>query len=421
MILLTNATVFTGDTWLNGASVRIEHGRIREVTNAPVYDFVRSSDVIDCEGDYLVPGLIDLQLYGGSQLFLNDQPTPATVRHIYETHARNGTTTLLPTIHSTSLDVMQQAIAAVQTVRAEMPLGVPGIHVEGPYFNPIKRGAHSAAYVRTPAEGELETLFATNADVILILTLAPEILTPEQFQKIVSLKHTNTRLSLGHSNATYRQATDAFNSGQVPLATHLYNAMRGFESREPGVVGAVFDHPTVRASIIADGYHCDPATIRIAHKLLNGSEDEPGRLFLISDALFASSPGQPGPRAEFSLGEFIVHHEPGESTPGESTPGESTPGESTPGESTPGESTPGRYVNNEGKLAGSALTLLDCVRVCVEKVGLSLTDALQMATVIPAEVVGLHDQIGRIRPGYAANVVRLTKSLAVQSVWRSGL
>ena len=99
------------------------------------------------------------------------------------------------------------------------------------------------AYVRTPAEGELEALFSTNADVIRILTLAPEILTPEQLSTINKLKHPNTLLSLGHSNATYQQATEAFNAG-IPLATHLYNAMRGFESREPGVVGAVFDHPT---------------------------------------------------------------------------------------------------------------------------------------------------------------------------------
>ena len=176
----------------------------------PVPTDDENETTIDLNGDYLIPGLIDLQLYGGSTLFLNDQPAPETVRHIYDSHARNGTTTLLPTIHSTSLDIMQQSMAAVQVVRAENPFGVPGIHIEGPYFNPIKRGAHSMAYVRTPAEGELETLFSTNADVIRILTLAPEILTPEQLSTLKKLKHANTLLSLGHSNATYKQATTAF-------------------------------------------------------------------------------------------------------------------------------------------------------------------------------------------------------------------
>ena len=385
MTYYTNATVFTGDEWLTGASVGVENGRIQEVTTTPVATEQATS--IDLEGDYLIPGLIDLQLYGGSDLFLNDKPTPDTVRHIYDTHARNGTTTLLPTIHSTSLAVMQQSMAAVQVVRAENPFGVPGIHVEGPYFNPIKRGAHSMAYVRVPAEGELETLFSTNADVIRILTLAPEILHPGQLDTINRLKHPNTLLSLGHSNATYQQATEAFNGG-ITLATHLYNAMRSFESREPGVVGAVFDHPTVRASIIADSYHCDPTSIRIAYRLLGE------RLFLISDALFANPP-----RPEFTLEQFVVHFEPDANGAGESTPG--------------------RYVNNEGNLAGSAITLIDCVRIAVEQAGIPLHNALRMASLIPAEIIGMDDQLGRIKPGYIANLVRLDKGLHTKNVWIS--
>ncbi|GAB3975133.1 N-acetylglucosamine-6-phosphate deacetylase [Spirosoma terrae] len=376
--IIKNAVVFTGDTFLSGQSVRIANGFIQEIsetdTDLPVVDF---------EGDYLIPGLVDLQLYGGSDLFLNEKPTPDTVRHIYESHSRNGTTTLLPTIHSTSLDIMVQSVAAVQAVRQENPLGVPGVHIEGPYFNPVKRGAHSTAFVRTPAEGELETLFSQNADAIRILTLAPEILTPEQLDKIKTLKHPNTRLSLGHSNATYNQATTAFDEG-IPLATHLYNAMRGFESREPGIVGAVFDHPTVRASIIADSYHCNPASIRIAYKLLGE------RLFLISDALFANPP-----RPTFELGQFIVHFEADPNGPG-------------------------RYVNNEGNLAGSAITLIDCVRIAVEQAQIPLLNALRMASLLPAEIIGLHDQIGKIEPGYVANLVRLDQSLSVKQVWLAG-
>lgn len=396
-LLFQNATVFLGDRFLTGASVHVANGHIQAIADQPID--APGTAVIDLADDYLIPGLVDLQLYGGSQLFLNEVPTPDTVRHIFETHNRNGTTTLLPTIHSTSLDVMQRAMDAVQEVRAENPLGVPGIHIEGPYFNPIKRGAHSAEFVRVPDEHELNTLFSRNADVIRILTLAPEMMPPDRLAQLFALKHANTRLSLGHSNATYRQATDALNTGQIPLATHLYNAMRGFESREPGVVGAIFDHPTVCTSLVADGYHCDPATIRIARRILGD------RLFLISDALFAAPPGIDGPRPTFTLGEFVVHYVSG-------------PDESTRGESTRGESTRGLYMNNEGKLAGSALTLIDCVRVCVDKAGLPLTDALRMATSIPAEVAGLGDQIGRIQTGYSARLVRLDKRLGVQAVWQ---
>lgn len=388
-----NATVFTGSGWLTNATVLTDNGRIQEITTAkPAGN--EADTVVDLNGDYLVPGLIDLQLYGGNDQFLNDTPTPETVRHIYDTHLRNGTTTLLPTINSTSLDVMLRATAAVQMVRTENPFGVPGIHIEGPYFNPIKRGAHSAAYVRTPAEGELETLFSQNADAIRILTLAPEILTQEQLALLNRLKHPNTRLSLGHSNATYQQATDALNTGFIPLGTHLYNAMRGYESREPGVVGALFDHPTVRVSLVADGYHCYPPTIRIAHRILGD------RLFLISDALFTRYPGGPPPRAKFSLGEFVVHYEP-----------------DTDG---PGESARGRYVNDADNLAGSALSIIDCVRVCVEKAGLPLVDVLRKATEIPADVIGMGDKLGRIAPGYVANLVRLDQALTVKNVWVSG-
>ena len=389
----TNATVFTGSGWLANATVLASNGRIQEITTAESVGN-DADTLIDLQGDYLIPGLVDLQLYGGYEQFLNETPTPDTVRHIYDTHLRNGTTTLLPTIHSTSLEVMMQATAAVQTVRAENPFGVPGIHIEGPYFNPIKRGAHSAAYVRTPADGELETLFSQNADAIRILTLAPEILTTEQLAAINRLKHPNTQLSLGHSNATYQQATDALNTGFIPLGTHLYNAMRSYESREPGVVGAIFDHPTVQVSLVADSYHCFPPTIRIAHKLL-GRGDGPGRLFLISDALFASYPGGPAPRAAFSLGEFVVHY-------------------------AADADGPGRYVNDAGNLAGSALSLIDCVRVCVEKADLPLVDVLRMATEIPADVIGLGNEIGRIAPGHVANLVRIDQALAVKNVWVSG-
>lgn len=392
-MLFINATVFTGDTFLPQSSVLVEDGKIQAIgPNLPVSGH---TDIVNLQDDYLVPGLIDLQLYGGATEFLNETPTPETVRHIWRSHALNGTTTLLPTLHSTHFAEMQQAVAAVRVVRDEMPINVPGIHLEGPYFNPVKRGAHRAHHVRVPAEGELETLFSTDADVISILTLAPEILSPEQLTLLYKLaKSSDTLLSLGHSNATYAQAMAALGDGSATdrclLATHLYNAMRGFESREPGIVGAIFDHPTVISSIVTDGYHCAPAAIRLAHRILG-----PDRLFLISDALFANPP-----RTNFALETFIVHFEPGTGEPGSPLHG--------------------RYVNEQGTLAGTAITVLDCVRFCVQEVGLPLTDALRMATATPAAVVGLGDQIGSIAPGYVANLVRLNQNLVKQTVWVAG-
>ncbi|MBO0939442.1 N-acetylglucosamine-6-phosphate deacetylase [Fibrella sp. HMF5335] len=397
-LLFKNATVFTGGSLQPNTDVLVNEGLISAVGQGLVNN---SATVIDFGGDYLIPGLIDLQLYGGVQEFLNENPTPEAVRHIWLSHARRGSTTILPTMHSTSLEEMQRAMAAVKVVRDEQPLQVPGIHLEGPYFNPIKRGAHRAAFVRPPAEGELEALFSTNADVISILTLAPEILSSAQREALYRLKHPRTRLSLGHSNATYAEAMQAFDEADVtgagfPLATHLYNAMRGFESREPGIVGAIFDHATAITSMVADGYHCDPAAIRLAHRVLG-----PDRLFLISDALFVPPAGvTTGPRARFALGEFVVQY--------------------LRGTGEPGQPAYGRYGNDEGKLAGTAISLSDCLQFCVKTVGLPLLDVLRMTTEIPAKQIGLSHEIGKIDVGYTANLVRLNSPLSVQSVWVNG-
>ncbi|GAB3327341.1 N-acetylglucosamine-6-phosphate deacetylase [Larkinella ripae] len=372
---LTNATVFTGTAVLSGASVRVANGLIQEVTAAQPTD----SDSIDVEGQWLVPGFVDLQVYGGSGVCLNQAPTAETVAHIYETHLPAGTTSVLPTLFSTSREVILQAIAAIRAVRQTNPNGILGLHVEGPYVNPEKRGVHSLAYVRKPAEAELNELIAEGHDTVRMLTIAPEIFTGQQLTHLVSQTASSSlQLSLGHSNATYREAIQAFNTG-IPLATHLYNAMRPLESREPGVVGAVFDHPAVRASIVADGFHCNWAAIRIARRLLGD------RLFLISDAMFANPP-QP----TAVLDDLQITYENG------------------------------RYTNQEGKLAGSSITLLDAVRNCIRHVGLEPAEVFRMASTVPAEIAGFGATIGKIAPGFVANLAVLNADLAVSKVISNG-
>ncbi|OIN58079.1 N-acetylglucosamine-6-phosphate deacetylase [Arsenicibacter rosenii] len=386
-MIFTNTTVFTGNDLLSNVFVRVDDGQIVEVAPIPADGLVvgEGEDVVDLQGDYLVPGFVDLQLYGGAETFLNESPTAETVRHILDTHRSAGTTSVVPTLYSTSHDVILQAIEAVREVQAEEPFGVLGLHVEGPYINPVKRGAHSINYVRQPNEDELDELFDKGEGVIKIITIATEVFDEMQLLHIQTYKPEGCLLSLGHSNATYEEATSAFTAG-IPLATHLFNAMRGFESREPGVVGAIFDHPTVRASLIADSFHCDPVAIRMAHKQMGD------RLFLISDATFAS-PGNPaGPRASLDFEDFIIRYEQVE----------------------PGL---GRYTNQEGKLAGSSITLLDAVKVCVEKARLPLMDVLRMASTTPAEIIGMGHQLGKIAPGYMANLVRIDANLGIKGVW----
>ncbi|GAB3904770.1 N-acetylglucosamine-6-phosphate deacetylase [Larkinella knui] len=374
-LTFTNATVFTGNAVLAGASVRISNGLIQEL----VAGIIDEPDAIDLQGQWLIPGFVDLQLYGGSDFFLNASPTAETVAHIYETHLKNGTTSVLPTLYSTSPETILKAIEAIRLVRQTNPNGVLGLHVEGPYINTVKRGAHSANYVRLPTDAELAELLEKGRDSIRMLTIAPEIFSPEQLSQLIGqTRSSSTLLSLGHSDATYREATDAFNHG-ITLATHLYNAMRPFESREPGVVGAVFDHPTVRASIVADGFHCDWATIRIAKRLLGE------RLFLISDAIFANPP-QPA----YAFEDFVLHYENG------------------------------RYTNPAGNLAGSSITLLNAVQNCIRHVGLEPAEAFRMASTVPAEIIGFGDSLGKIQPGFVANLAVLTEDLTVSRVMATG-
>ncbi|MFC5410953.1 N-acetylglucosamine-6-phosphate deacetylase [Larkinella bovis] len=372
---LTNATVFTGTEVLPGASVRIANGLIQEVTNG----VVNKPEAIDVQGQWLLPGLVDLQVYGGSDAFLNESPTVQTVDHLYQTHLKNGTTSLLPTLYSTSPDVILTAIEAVREARQTHPNGVLGLHVEGPYINPEKRGVHSLASLRQPVEAELDELLNKGHGIIRLLTIAPEIFLPEHLASLLERSaKAHIRLSVGHSNATYHQATSAFEQG-ITLATHLYNAMRPFESREPGVVGAVFDHPAVCASIVADGFHCDWATVRIARKLLGE------RLFLISDAILANPS-----KLTHAFEDFTLYYNEG------------------------------RFTNHEGKLAGSSITLLDAVRNCIRHVGLSPAEAFRMASTVPAEIIGAGDTLGKIQPGFIANLVVLTETLTVSHVITNG-
>ncbi len=247
-----------------------------------------------------------------------------------------------------------------------------GLHVEGPFINPVKRGAHSDAMVRPPSWFELMELIEKGKDVIKVMTIAPECFDDALLDL---LKTTGWAISAGHTNATAVELNAYFDKG-FNLATHLYNAMRPLESRELGVVGTIFDRTDVHASIIADGYHCDYGALRIAKKLLGE------RLFLISDATFAKYEG-----TRFEFEGFVTNYD--------------------------GE----RFTNDQGLLAGSCITLLDAVRNCIQRAGLEADEVFRMATAYPARHLRMDHELGYLKPGYVANVVALTPDLEIQQVW----
>lgn len=360
MHALTHCTIYTGEEVLTNYAVLIENEIITDVILQE--DVPGDVPTTDLQGHDLIPGLVDLQLYGGKTGFFVRDLSEDSLVDMVQTHRSDGTVALVPTLYSTSHERILQAIDVTKSYIASGKTGVLGLHIEGPFINFTKRGAHSANAVRVPTKAEIAEIIARSEGLLTVMTIAPEIWSEDLLHL---LQESDIILSLGHTNATYQQSKGYFNSG-IRLATHLYNAMRPFESREPGVVTAIWDTPTVNASIIVDGYHCDFATVRIAKQLMRE------RLFLISDATLAKIDPM-----RFEFEDFTANYD--------------------------GH----RLLNDEGKLAGSAITLLDAVRNCIHQVGIPKDEAFRMASLYPAQHLGLGERLGRIKAGYSSAMVVL--------------
>ncbi len=347
--LLRNCTLYTGTTVLHHHALLVEEGRIKAI----LPELVAPDDVpvVDGRGLNVAPSLLDAQVYGAEGQLFSVAPGPEALRALTRHAFRHGTTGVLATMPTNSLSMMHAALEAGQEFRREQP-GLLGIHLEGPYINPAKKGAHQPEFIQAPTVAEIEELLKRANGVLKIMTLAPEVATPAV---VARLREAGVVLSAGHSNATYTQATEGFRTG-FGAATHLFNAMSGLQGREPGLVGAVYDDAAAQASIIADGVHCDFAAVRISKKLLGE------RLFLITDAVTESQQGAYRFRRQGN-----------------------------------------HFVDEQGTLAGSALTLPLAVRNCVEQVGLPLAEALRMASLYPARLLGLDDQLGYLETGYSAD------------------
>lgn len=366
MHALTHCTIYTGEAVLTHHAVLIEDQFIKDIV--PQDQLPADIPKTDLQGHDLTAGFVDLQLYGGKTGFLVRDLSEESLIDMIETHRQDGTVAIVPTLYSTSHERILKAIDVTKAYIASGKTGVLGLHIEGPFINFAKRGAHSAKEVRAPTKREIQEIIEKSEGLLTLMTIAPEIW-PEELLQLI--QNSSIILSLGHTNATYQQVKGYFAKG-IHLATHLYNAMRPFESREPGVVTAIWDTPTVNASIIVDGYHCDFATVRIAKQLMGE------RLFLISDATLAKIDPM-----RFVFEDFTANYD--------------------------GK----RLLNDAGLLAGSAITLLDAVRNCIQQVGISKDEVFRMASTYPARHLGLGDKYGKIKAGYSANLVVLDEEQKV--------
>jgi N-acetylglucosamine-6-phosphate deacetylase len=371
-----NARVLGTEGFVADRAVLVDGSHIVDVvaTNDPR---VRSGNVHDLGGAYLVPGYIDCQVNGGGGVLFNDEPSVATIRRIGAAHAQFGTTGFLPTLISDDLDVMRAAIAAVDQAIADGVPGVLGIHLEGPYLAPERRGIHDAAKFHRPGSDDI-ALVASLRRGRTLMTLAPERVDAAAIRLLAG--H-GVIVAGGHTAADYATTRRALDAGMRGF-THLFNAMTPLQSREPGVVGAALEDPASWCGLIVDGYHLHPAVVRIAL-----AAKPKGKLFLVTDAM----PPVGSTSATFELnGETITCSE-------------------------------GRCVNAHGTLAGSSLDMAAAVRNTIAQTGSALDEALRMASTYPADFLGLGATHGRIAAAYAADFAILDEALRVRETWIGGV
>ena len=373
MKVLAGARIFDGERLRDDCALVIDGDSIQALTRFG--DRPRRGEQVDLNGGILAPGFIDWQINGGGGVLFNAEPTVEGIAAIAAAHRRAGVTGFLPTVVTDAPRVLTQALAAAREAERRVP-GALGVHVEGPFIDRRRKGVHPAEFIRPMLESDADALIGAHAGV-MVVTLAPASVTLE---RIARLAKSGIVVSLGHSDASAEEAGSVFSAG-ASAVTHLYNAMSQLSSRAPGVVGAALAETRIVCGLIADGEHAHPAAYRaaIAAKGARG-------VALVSDAM---PPAAGGPDVFELQGRRMtrVGH---------------------------------KLVAEDGTLAGAAITMRDAVDYVVNTLEIPLAEALTMATLTPARLIGVDDRIGRLAPGLRADLVHLTDDLRVAEVWAGG-
>lgn len=360
------AQIFDGDNMLRDNAVLVEDGKI--ISSVSKNDIPSNFRIRDFENYILAPAFVDLQIYGGNGKLFSTDLTTESLDATYEYCLNGGCTRFMITMATNSLEKFLIGIDTVRQYWNGGGKGLLGLHLEGPYINPQKKGAHLEQFIKKPTAHEVTMLLERGKGIIKMITVAPEICD----EAIIGLMlNAGILVSAGHSNASYQDGLNGFNWG-IPAATHLFNAMSPLQGREPGMVGAIYDHARVVSSIVCDGIHVDFGSVRISKKILGE------RLFFITDAV-----------AEVLHGEYqhIFKKD--------------------------------RYTLPNGTLSGSALTMMQCVKNGIMKVGMDLTEALRMASYYPAKLIGLNN-FGTLFQGSDADFVLIDENLNLKQVIVAG-
>ena len=353
--------IFTGDEWLYDHAVITKDGIIESIIPQSSIPQSAISSIKNYKDYNFIPPFIDAQVYGAGERLFAAHPDADTLKVMNETFRKEGTILFVPTVATNTMELFKKCIDAIKDYWDQGGTGVHGLHLEGPWLHPLKRGAHLEEWIHPPAIDEVKDILEYGKGVISMITIAPEVCDDEVIELILS---SGVILSAGHSNAKFQQAIHAFEKG-VTAVTHLYNAMSPLHHREPGLVGAALQHERVVSSIIPDGHHVDYEAIAIAKKLMKE------RLFVITDAVTETTTG---PYQHYLVGD--------------------------------------KYECN-GILSGSALSMHQACVNLIQHVGIEEEEALRMCSLYPARAIGCATRYGKIAPGFPGQFLVVDKQLAI--------
>jgi N-acetylglucosamine-6-phosphate deacetylase len=361
---LHNLQIISDGQINRGNAILISDGKILDIISENAIP--QDAEKIDLNGAFVAPGLIDLQIYGtGGQLFAG-KPTVSALEQMENDMMSQGTVGFFATIGTNTNEVVEKGIEVAKAYRDNCRGNFWGLHLEGPYLNPMKKGAHPDKWIKKGTLAEVQRWIEMADGVIKMMTVAPEL----QDQEVIDyLNDHGVILSSGHSNATYQQGKSFLNN-PIKAVTHLYNAMPQMHHREPGYIPAIFEERPY-TSVVADGIHVDFAMIRLAKRELGD------KLFLITDAVTTVNEG------------YYQHQFTGD-----------------------------RYVMPDGTLSGSCLTMLKAVENCVNHIGIQLAEAVNMASLYPAQLAGVNK--GKVAAGYDADLIVFDDTYTVKATFLAG-
>ncbi|WP_411272786.1 N-acetylglucosamine-6-phosphate deacetylase [Daejeonella sp.] len=364
-VALINASLFTGTEKLENKALLVKDGMISSIVKNT--EVPEGFHTVDLTGLNVAPGLIDLQIYGSGGKLFGGLPDVEGLAQMEDDLLQQGTTGFMATAGTNSDDVVFKAIDAAKEYRHKARGNYLGLHLEGPYLNVKRKGAHPENFIKKGALAEIKSWVERAEGELKMMTIAPEI----QDQDVIDYLYSkDIIISAGHSDASYEEALGFLNK-PIQAATHLYNAMPPIHHRQPGLVPAIFKLKPY-TSVVADGIHVSFPMIELAKRELGN------RLFLITDAVTEANEG------------IYQHVFTGE-----------------------------KYTMPDGTLSGSCLTMLKAVENCVTKVGITLEEALRMGSTYPAELLKGR-KLGLLKVGYDANIIVFNNQFKHHSTYLSG-